>query len=43
MRLVKTGRETPRGVEIVSGLDSGETVVIKGSERLSDGQSVEVK
>jgi RND family efflux transporter MFP subunit len=43
MRLVKTGRDTPRGVEIVSGLDSEETVVIKGAERLSDGQSVEVK
>lgn len=43
MRLVKTGRTAAQGVEIVSGLDSGETIVIEGAERLSDGQSVEVK
>lgn len=43
MRLVKTGRKTGSGVEILSGLSAGTMVVMEGAERLSDGQPLEVK
>jgi membrane fusion protein, multidrug efflux system len=43
LRLVKTGRHIGNRVEILSGLDTGETVVIQGASQLTDGQPVEVK
>jgi RND family efflux transporter MFP subunit len=43
LRLVKTGRHAGNRVEIVSGLDSGELVVIEGSAGLMDGQPLTVK
>lgn len=43
LRLVKTGRHIAGQVEILSGLDAGETVVTSGAGDLTDGQPVEVK
>lgn len=43
MRLVKTGRRFADEVEIVSGLEEEEAVVIEGAERLVDGQPVRVR
>lgn len=42
LRLVKTGKRFGDRVEVVSGLNSGETVVIEGATSLLDGQPVEV-
>lgn len=41
MRLVKTGRKTGGEVEIVSGLEAGERVVVGGAEKLLDGQPLQ--
>ena len=41
LRLVRTGRELADRVEIVSGLDVGEPLVLEGVERLQDGQPVQ--
>ena len=38
MRLVRVGKQTAQGLEIISGLAPGETVVIAGAELLRDGQ-----
>jgi RND family efflux transporter MFP subunit len=38
MRLVRAGKETPQGIEILAGLASGESVVIEGAGNLRDGQ-----
>jgi RND family efflux transporter MFP subunit len=43
LRLVRTGRRFGDVVEIASGLESGETVVVEGAETLADGQPVEVE
>ena len=43
LHLVKTGKRTEDQVEILSGLDAGDTVVIKNALLLADGQPVEVK
>jgi RND family efflux transporter MFP subunit len=43
LRLVKTGARVGDEVEVVSGLDSGETVVTAGAADLQDGQPVTVK
>ncbi len=43
MRLVKTGKHVGERVEIVSGIDSGETIVIRGAKTLVDGQPLEVQ
>ena len=43
LRLVKTGKRFGNEVEIVSGLEGGESVVIEGAAQLADGQPVEVK
>jgi membrane fusion protein, multidrug efflux system len=40
LRLVKTGRQIGGLVEILSGLDAGDTVVIHGVSELTDGQPV---
>jgi len=43
LRLVKTGRHVGDQMEILSGLDAGDTVVIQGASQLTDGQPVEAK
>lgn len=43
LRLVKTGKHLGQEVEIVSGLNSGEQLVVEGAGSLLDGQPVEVK
>jgi membrane fusion protein (multidrug efflux system) len=43
LRLVKTGRHSGNEVEILSGLDPGDVVVVGGAARLTDGQAVEAK
>jgi RND family efflux transporter MFP subunit len=43
MRLVRVGKETPQGIEILSGLAAGETVVIEGAGTLRDGQPLQVR
>lgn len=40
LRLVRTGRPTERGVEILSGLKSGERVILKPPQSLRDGDPV---
>lgn len=42
MRIVRTGRREGGRIEIVSGLDAGETVVVDGAPSLMDGQPVVV-
>lgn len=41
LRLVKTGKAYGDRIEILSGLDSGEYIVVEGVEKLSDGSRVE--
>ena len=43
LRLVKTGKRVGDEVELVSGVDAGEPVVVDGAGNLADGQPVEVK
>ncbi len=43
LHLVKTGNRVGDEIEILSGLNSGDTVVVDGAERLVDGQPVVVK
>jgi RND family efflux transporter MFP subunit len=43
LRLVKTGKRIGDEVELVSGVDPGEQVVIEGSSNLVDGQPVSIK
>jgi len=43
LRLVKTGKQFGDEIEIVSGLDGGESVVNEGVAQLADGQPVEAK
>jgi RND family efflux transporter MFP subunit len=43
LRIVKTGKHLGDEVELVSGVDAGETVVVSGATQLTDGQPVEVK
>jgi RND family efflux transporter MFP subunit len=43
MRLVRTGNETPVGVEILSGLQPGERVITNASSELPDGSSIREK
>ncbi len=42
LRLVKTGKHLGDAIELVSGIDSGEQIVVEGAERLSDGQPLAV-
>lgn len=42
LRLVKTGKVLAAGVEILSGLEAGEAVVISNPAQLADGQPVTV-
>ena len=43
LRLVKTGRHIGERVEILSGLDTGDGVVVHGASELTDGQPVEAR
>jgi RND family efflux transporter MFP subunit len=43
LQLVKAGKRFGERVEILSGLDGGESVVVEGASLLADGQPVEVK
>jgi RND family efflux transporter MFP subunit len=43
LRLVKSGKRLGDQVELVSGLEPGEHVVIEGADALRDGQPVEVR
>jgi RND family efflux transporter MFP subunit len=43
LRLVKTGRRIGDEVEILAGLEAGESVVVGGAALLADGQPVEAK
>jgi RND family efflux transporter MFP subunit len=43
LRLVKTGKHFGDEVELVSGIDAGERVVIDGTSKLVDGQPVTIK
>jgi multidrug efflux pump subunit AcrA (membrane-fusion protein) len=40
MRLVTTGKTINDGVEILSGVDAGERVVVHGADALADGMRV---
>lgn len=41
LRLVKTGHSDEASVEVLSGLQPGETVVVEGAHRLTDGQPLQ--
>jgi membrane fusion protein, multidrug efflux system len=43
LRIIKTGAQVGNEVEVVSGLDSGEQVVISEADQLVDGQPIMVK
>jgi RND family efflux transporter MFP subunit len=43
LRLVRTGRRTGTEVELLSGIDVGETVVWEDADKLRDGQPVTLK
>ncbi len=43
LRIVKTGRISAREIEILAGLDAGESLVVSGMDELVDGQPVETK
>jgi multidrug efflux pump subunit AcrA (membrane-fusion protein) len=43
LHLVKTGKRIGDEIEILSGLQTGDAVVIDGAAQLTDGQPVEVK
>jgi hypothetical protein len=40
LRLVRSGARTAGEVEILSGLQAGESVVVQGNRQLVDGQPV---
>lgn len=43
LRIVKTGKRVGNEVELVSGVEAGEKIVVEGAGSLVDGQPVEVK
>jgi len=43
MRLVRTGKQTAEGIEILAGLVPGETVVVEGAGLLRDGQALQTQ
>lgn len=43
LRLIKTGKNLAEGIEVLSGLEEGEQVVIRGAGTLVDGQPVTVQ
>jgi multidrug efflux pump subunit AcrA (membrane-fusion protein) len=40
-RLIRTGALRQSGIEVLSGLSSGEQVVLKGAERVTDGARIQ--
>jgi len=42
LRLIRTGRERSEGIEVLAGLDGGESLVIEGASKLMDGQPLTV-
>jgi hypothetical protein len=42
LRLIRTGTSSPEGVEVLAGLDAGESIVVSSPTRLVDGASVTV-
>ncbi len=43
MRLVRTGKQTAQGIEILAGLTAGEAVVVEGAGNLRDGQPLQIQ
>jgi len=43
LRLVRTGKQTAEGIEILAGLVQGETVVVEGAGLLRDGQALQTQ
>jgi len=43
MRLVRTGKETPQGIEILAGLAPGEAVICERAGTLRDGQPLQLQ
>jgi RND family efflux transporter MFP subunit len=43
MRLVRTGKQTSQGIEILAGLTAGEAVVVEGAAALRDGQPLQIQ
>jgi RND family efflux transporter MFP subunit len=43
LRLVRVGKESPQGIEVLSGLAPGETVVVEGAGGLRDGQPLTIQ
>jgi multidrug resistance efflux pump len=43
MRIVKTGKILPEGIEILSGLSEGETMVVGGADSLKTGDTIEAE
>jgi len=43
LRLVKTGQRIGNEVELVSGVDAGEKIVVEGADTLLDGQPLDIK
>jgi membrane fusion protein, multidrug efflux system len=43
MRLVRVGKETAQGIEILAGLAAGESVVVEGTGNLRDGQPLQTQ
>jgi RND family efflux transporter MFP subunit len=43
MRLVRTGKQTAQGIEILAGLAPGEAVVVEGTGTLHDGQPLQTQ
>jgi RND family efflux transporter MFP subunit len=43
LRIVRTGKRTDGEIEQLSGVNSGESVVIEGAEQLRDGQAITLK
>ena len=43
LRLVRAGRQRAEGIEVLAGLDGGESIVVSNAAKLSDGQPLTVK
>ena len=43
MRLVRTGKQTGQGIEVLAGLMPGEGVVVEGAANLRDGQPLQTQ
>lgn len=43
LRIVRTGKRNDGEVELLSGINSGESIVIEGAEQLRDGQPITLK